>query len=286
MSTLLTLLPLLAFAPQTSEIEFVGEEIMLPMDLSTGHVAVMVRINGSEPLLFQVDTYASIDACIDDDLAASLGLETVGTTSNSDGVATREKRLVEIEELQCGGATFRNLRTLVDDYDWIKRSDGKRVSGLLGFTAFRDLLVTFDYPAEVLVLRQGNLDPQTPHVIPFTDPSGAPDIDLMFRGSALRFGIDTGHQSALSLNRSDAESLGLGDSLELMGQGRSAYSTFSIWGASYPEVVGFAGHSLRDLKLRFVEGKARRLLGYELLKDYAMTFDQERKLVLLVAADS
>ena len=282
MHALLILLPLFASSVGTPDIEFLGEDVMLPMDLSTGHAAVTVRINGGEPLLFQVDTYATIDACIDDDVAAALGLVTVGTVQNSDGMTTRQKNIVEIERLQCGGATFRNLRTLVDDYDWIKRSDGKKVSGLIGFTAFKDLLVTFDYPVAALVLQRGNLEAEAPHVIPFTTPRGGPDIDLVLGEQRWSFGIDTGHPSALSMLKSDAADLGLEESLTLLGQSRSVYSSFSIWGARSPLPVEFAGHRIDDLNLLFVEGKVNRLIGYDLLKQYTMTFDQERKLVSFV----
>lgn len=278
MNALLTLLPLM-FSPATdSGLELAADEVSIPVRLDSGHVAVEVVIDGHK-LLFQVDTYASIEACLDDDVAKTLGLQQIGTVQNSDGVQVHEKPLVEIERLQCGGAVFSNLRALVADYDWIKRPDGRQVAGLLGFPAFREVLLTFDYPERKLVLHKGQLDPDAPHVVPYYAPNGAPDIELVLGGEALRLGIDTGCRSALRLRREDERLLDLIAEPKVVGKSRTVHAAYTIWGARLKGDLSLADHSIGSFEVIFSDAGAHRLIGYEAFKPFAMTFDQRQQLV-------
>ena len=285
---LLTSLVLLAAPalPQSSaEFELAQDKVELELDLSTGHAALMVSIDGAEPVLFQVDTYASIEACIDDDVAKKLGLTKVGTALNSDGRNVRSKDIVRIDQLDLGAAQFLGVTALVDDYDWIVREDGKKVSGLLGFTLFKELLLTFDYPGSKLILSRGELKPDAPHVIPYESTSGSPDIRVQVGEQEFLFGIDTGAKQALSLDRKDAESLQLASELKQVASGRTAYTEFKIWHASLADQVLLAGHKLDDVVASFSGGATRRLIGYGAFKHLAMTFDQKRQLVRFVAPE-
>lgn len=147
------------------------------MDHATMHASVMVLVNGKGPYLFQVDTYHSGEMSIDDDLVEKLGLVKTGTVLNSDGQRAAERDIVRVEELRLGGATLAGLNAMVGDYDWIDRPDGQQVDGVLGFASFRDLLLTFDYPGNRLVLSREKLSPENTHTIPFSaENSGSPDI--------------------------------------------------------------------------------------------------------------
>lgn len=265
-------------AQPTVEVVLQDAQVVLPADLSTGHIAVTVKINGSEPMLFQVDTYASIDACIDDDVAKALGLPVVGTTLNSDGVTTRTKELARIDQLECGGATFKNLLTLIDDYDWIRRRDGKQVAGLLGFTAFRDLLLTIDYPGNRLVLERGALGEGESNVIAYTSQNGSPDVMLRVGDKEFLFALDTGSGSGLMMFRDDTKHLDLAGDLQQAGASRTVYGTRNLWSGRLSGDVGIGGHKIENPDLLFQEeGQGLRLLGRGILGRYAVSFDQQNQ---------
>jgi hypothetical protein len=262
-----------AVLPQAAEIQLADERVVVPMSHANRNVAVTVVIDG-RPYAFQVDTYASIDACIDDDLAAALGLEKLRTTTNSDGRSKRTRDIVNIPKLQLGGVAWTDMQALVDDYDWLKTASGGRVHGLLGFPAFRDVLLTFDYPADQLVFERGTLSANAPFSMPFEGSGRAPDIWLELDDRRLQFGIDTGHSGSLSLQLSDADELSLMEDPVVIGRARTVYSDFEILGAYLADAVDLAGHPLRSPHVAFSKGAARRLLGYDALRPFAVTFDQ------------
>ncbi|MFT7462040.1 MAG: hypothetical protein ACI9EF_000377 [Pseudohongiellaceae bacterium] len=268
-----------ALMAQSAQAELSTPVVVIPMDHSSGHVVVDVYIGDKGPYLFQVDTYASIDACLDDDVARELGFPVVGTTLNSDGHNTTTRNLVSIPELRLGGATFKDARTLVDDYGWIGERNGRSVDGLLGFTLFRELMLTFDYPNSQLVLSHEIMSAEATHSIPFRTPSGSPDIEISMGDTTLEFGIDTGLGGALSLHKEDADVLPLAGELKVIGQARTVYSTFDIYGGELEQSATLAGHSLEDLSVTFTEGAGRRLLGHEVLKHFAVSFDQRSQRV-------
>lgn len=283
--TALLILSVLAPAPAPDlEVDLSQDVVVVPFDHTSRHVAVEVRINGKGPFRFQVDTYATIDACIDDDVAEELGLKTVRTVTNSDGRTSQERAVVSIEELTLGGATFRDMDALVDDYDWI--AGGERgVDGLIGFDAFRDLLVTFDYPRSRLVLTRGRIEPDAPHAIPLLLSNGAPDVHLVVGDRRLLFGLDTGASSSLALFKQDAEVLPLSGALREVGRGRTVYSEFIVYGAQLAVPVTFAGQTLERPEVTFSEGSSKRLVGYGLFRGFEVTFDTRSRLVRFVRPD-
>lgn len=271
-------------APRASALHPAGvhlgdSPIVVPMDHSSGHVVVDVYLGDKGPYLFQVDTYASIGACLDDDLAEELGLSVVGTTLNSDGRNVHTRNLVSIPTLRLGDATFTDVVTLVDDYGWIGTRNGRTVDGLLGFALFSELLLTFDYPGSRLVIGLGGLDEDAPHSMPIELTSGSPDIRLQIGEVSALVGIDTGHGGRLALDLEDAGRMPLTAEPEVVGQARSVYSTFDVYGATLAQPVMLAGHRLDALQVTFTEGSQRGLMGHDILQGYVVSFDQRSRRV-------
>ncbi len=256
------------------------------MDHGSGHVVVDVFLGDRGPYLFQVDTYASIGACLDDDLARELALPVSGTTQNSDGHRTVERDLVDIPELRLGDAVFRDVRTLVDDYDWIGTRGGRRVRGLLGFPLFRDRLLTFDYPGSRLVLERGALEADDPDVVPYRATTGSPDVPLTIGDRSIHAGVDTGHGGALIVPRSLGDELTFASELRPVGTARTAYGTREILGAPLAEPLVLARARFLDVPVHVWSGGERALLGHGLLSGLVVTFDQTRRLARFVASSA
>jgi hypothetical protein len=262
-----------------AEVELGDPVVVVPMSHEHGHITVDVTLDGKGPFLFQLDTYASGQAYVDDDFAEAMGLPVVGTTRNSDGRNVMTRDLVRVDRLELGGAVFTDVRTMVDDYDWIGTRGGRKVQGLLGFELFRELLLTLDYPKSRIVLEAGALDGEDSHVMAYVSTTGSPDVQVVVGGVELLVGIDTGHDGSLMLHTRDADELALAGPLEKVGTARTAYTTFDLFSQELEGPVGLAGHELTGIDPLFSEGASGRLLGAELLKPFAVTFDQERMLV-------
>lgn len=272
-----------AAAQETAKVPPVGERerpapIVVPIDHANGHICVDVWIGDRGPFLFQVDTYASFKVCVDDDFARELGLEVVGTTMNSDGIKSIARDLVEVPGLRIGEQEFPATKALVDDYDWVG-GDEYKLCGLLGFPLFQKLLWSIDYPNSQLILAEGSLKRGDPHCMTFSKRSGAPDIFLELDGERVRFGIDTGLESAMMLLSSDVKRFDFVEQPAVIGSAQSAYSTFDIYGGTLAQPFEFAGHAVADLDVTLREGEGLRLIGRELMKPYVVTFDQRSRLV-------
>jgi hypothetical protein len=177
-----------------ADVELAEDPVIVPMTHGTKHATVEVFVNGRGPYLFQVDTYHSGEASVDHELVRELGLVKTGTIMNSDGQTSMERDVVAVDELRLGGATFRELTAWTGDYEWIERPDGGQVQGILGFALFAELLLTYDYPGNRLILGRGGLTAEDAHTIPFSvADSGSPDIRLKLDDRELVFGIDTGN---------------------------------------------------------------------------------------------
>lgn len=258
---------------------------LVPMDHSSGHIQVEVWIGGEGPFLFQVDTYASMDACIDQAFADRMSFPRIGRAPNSDGVTTRMKDYVRIDSLRLGEANFDGARALVDDYGWVAE-DGRPIQGLLGFSLFRELLWTIDYPRSRLVLRRGFFPKDASNCVTYSTPTGSPDIELSLGGEPVVFGIDTGFGGTMLLSVQEHGELALtGERLEV-GSGRSAYSTFKIYAGTLAGGVGLAGHSIEPPRVLFRDDEAKALIGRDLLLGYEVTFDPSTKRVRFALPES
>jgi hypothetical protein len=113
----------------------------------------------------------------------------------------------------------------------------------------------------------------------YTTTSGSPDVVLKIGGTPLLFGLDTGSSSNLILHLEDAETLALEAPPEPRGRYRTVYSEGVIYHGTLAVPCELAGHVLSEQPVQFFEGRAQRLLGYGVLRAFAVTFDQERRLV-------
>lgn len=151
------------------------------MDLDYGKPYIQVMINGKGPFRFVVDTGTGGDAMVTPALASQLGLPAVGQASLSDpsGIGGKSAPIVLIDSLEFAGLTFANIRAL--DHPFF--AEAGDCDGILGFTLFRDFLLTLDFPNRLVTLSAGQLTPDGGHtVLPFRMPDGVPIAMLKVDG--------------------------------------------------------------------------------------------------------
>ncbi len=271
--------PMAGVAPvESTGLKLDAEVVAVPMDHAGGHIRVDVWIDGKGPYLFQVDTYASGVAYLDDDFAQEMGFPEVDTTINSDGIAKRRKSVVQIGQLKLGGATLTKVRAMVDDYHGVGNG-GPRMCGLIGFAFFRDVLLTIDYPGNQLVLAKAELPKSEPHSIPYESTNGSPDVRLRIGTQEVLFGIDTGMAGNMMLGLADADRLELNQAPVQVGRANSVYTQFDVYQSTLMQSVHLAGHEIKGLEVLFFDPPMKPLIGRGLLKPYAVTFDQKQRRV-------
>lgn len=263
-------------------VELAAPQVELPLDHRNGHANIAVMLGDQGPFDFQFDTYCSIGATIDQALAKDLELPVIGQIPNSDGSKIVMRDVVWIGELSFGGVSLRNVQAMVDDYSFVPTPGGS-LKGLIGFPALRSKLVTFDYPGNVLRVGEGELSAEDPGVLPFLLQTGCPDLHLEIGGEQVVVGIDTGSSSGLLLDTRVAERLGLTDSLITHGQAKTVYSTHDLMRGILPKSIDLAGYSIEPRTALFFDlPEVRGLLGYQILRSFAVTFDGKGKLVRFV----
>ena len=147
--------------------------IVVPFPECGSTVLLPVRVNGSEPRLFILDSGANSIA-LEHRFADSLGLRPTGAGSASGagaGPVPIRRYPRDSVEFEVAGVSFRSDHAISIDLSNQPGILGYSVAGVLGSDFFRRVTVEIDYDAHVVRLH----DPEG-----FTPPSGARSIPLTF----------------------------------------------------------------------------------------------------------
>lgn len=159
---------------------------------------VEVRINGSKPLHFGLDTGAAPAFFITPERSTELALPVVGhrvihTSDKQANSATDAADVVRSSDLNLAGHRFLNVEGVV--------LPEKNHDGTLGISLFHDVLLTLDYPCDRLIVSDGDLPiPNGRDVIAYTTDPGStfaplrvsPTVSLQLAGHPLSAILDTG----------------------------------------------------------------------------------------------
>lgn len=259
-----------------------AREHVTHIDLNQGVPLVKVRINGQGPFTFVVDTGTNGEAIIAPRLVARLGLVPQGRKNITDlgGHAVRSLDEVVLNNLSVAGAEFHAVRAAVSDLP-----DGDSVlDGLLGFSLFRSTLLTLDYPHRRLAIGDGSLaGSMDPHVLPMRTPNGMPLVAISIRGAPVETEIDSGALQ-LSIPASLAARMRFTGGIETVAYGRTQVSSFELRGGTLEGSVQFAGFQFDEPWLEVNPIFSIANLGSAALRDFAVTFDQQSKLLRFAAA--
>lgn len=248
-----------------------------PIELSRGKPFVMIEINGKGPYRFVIDTGTGAQAFVTPALAQQLGLPTAGEAHLSDPSrqTAQSVRMVQIQALQVAGVQFNNVRAVVHS---LNRGDGT-CDGLLGFTLFRDYLLTLDFPNREMILSTGSLQPDGGNlVLPFQMPQGMPIIAMRVGNLKVDAEIDSGGEG-LSLPQQIAPRLKYLRDPTVVGLGESLSTKFQIKTAKLASDVYFGDFSFARPCVQINAAFPLANFGSGPMKDFVLTFDQKNLLV-------
>jgi len=124
-----------------------------------GLVSLPVRVNGSEPMWFALDSGASFGFVLDSRRAKDLRLKLQGNLTGTGGAGPNpyEISLASGVSIDLGGLKFNDQMVHVISLESLEAIGGSRLDGLVGIELFTRYVVELDYAAHQVTLR----DPRT-----------------------------------------------------------------------------------------------------------------------------
>jgi hypothetical protein len=242
---------------------------------------VMVMVNGKGPFRFVIDTGTGGEAFVSAGLVAELGIPKSGQIRLNDpsGLGGQRVPTVVLDSLQIAGVEFTGVKAAVHD---IGNGEGS-CQGLLGFTLFRDYLLTLDYPNHRMSLTPGSLTPDGEQsVLPFRMPDGIPIVTIAIGGTRIDAQLDSGG-AGLSLPRQLTSQLKFASQFASLSSSHSLSTRFMVVGATLDGDVSLGSYTFRRPFVEINPAFPVANFGSCPMQGFAVTFDQKNGLVRLNA---
>lgn len=198
-------------------------------------------------------------------------------------VTSRRRGRVRFAEARIGGHALGPLPARLIPMQSLSRAVGREIDGILGFPAFRDVLLTLDYPAAEVRVATGRLPPADGReVFRYTTRARRPHLPVEVGGRRIELLLDSGSTGRFLLRPADP--------VRWRVPPRAARVTVGIGFAAIDDSGRMEG-ALRFGPLRFEEpivtvAGRERLAGWQVLRHFSLTFDQLRRRVRMVAPRS
>lgn len=261
--------------------ELSDDLIAVPAQVIGNHFVVEAKWDKRGPWNFLVDTGSSV-TLVSREFArrnasgkASAGAPLVRVTS-ADGNSTLLSG-VTIRRIELAGAQFSNVQALVRDFDDISAHLGIKIDGVLAFSLFRNTVFTLDYPDSKLLIASAAESPPLPGAtIRFNNDQRTPLIPIKVGETTLIALIDSGSDGPLLLNPSGLD-------LRFSTTPRPGTVVGTLTG-NRPQEIGRLASTLTLGAYLFPEPIVEltdqlSALGGEILRQFAVTFDQSQNQV-------
>jgi predicted aspartyl protease len=249
-----------------------------------GKPYVMVTINGRGPFRFVIDTGTGGDALVTPELAAELALPSVGqaTLSDPSGQGGKKVSIVRIDSLNLAGVEFTNIRAVTHTF----YAEAGTAQGLLGFTLFRNYLLTLDFPARRVRLATGALTPDgEKSVLPFRLQAGVPVARLKVDGlEPVEAQLDSGG-GGLVLPEQLAARLKYDVAPVAYAEGQSICTKFEIKAAKLGSDVKLGRYTFTHPFIEIHPAFPLVNFGSPPMQMFSITFDQKNLLVRFEATE-
>jgi hypothetical protein len=197
-----------------------------------------------------------------------------------------ELEAITLRRLTLGDAHFDRVPALIFDFTELSSHLGVAIDGIIGFPVFRNTLLTLDYPGSRLIIGPypavyAPLPKQTSRVstIPFNNQQGTPLIPIQMGNESFIVLIDSGSDGSLTINPAGlhpqfANGPRVGTMVSsLQGDRRQLTGRLS-------QTVLIGGLTVEQPIVDLTDQLSS--IGGELLRHFAVTFDQRRNQVTLV----
>jgi hypothetical protein len=258
-----------------------ADSLTLPSHRCANYFLIDARLNGRGPFTFILDTGSS-QTVVSPRVAEMLKDDSRPVDMYAEGSQGRHQdvsSVIIVRDLQIGDAQLSGFEAITLDLTRIQATLGANVDGILGYPAFRDVLLTVDYPASAVRIARGDLPrPDGRTIVPLTN-SDRPTVDVKIGSRRRSLMLDTGKAGAFSISDFDQQSFANPPITIALGV---------AVGGSYEMRSGRLDNDilLGDITFRrpIVErSSSSDLFGAEALKTFAVTIDQRNRRVQFAA---
>jgi hypothetical protein len=252
-----------------------------PLELINDKPYVAVMVNGRGPFRFLIDTGTGGQALISPEIADGLSLPVVGHARLMDPSGKGEQRseILLIRSMKIAGMEFAEIKAIRHRL----YGEEENCQGVLGFTLFKDYLLTLDYPGRKLVLTQGAIkekEDEGGSVLTFRMPDGVPIVPLRVDGQHVEAQIDSGG-TGLSLPQHVARGLKFVSTPVEFGSGESLATRFQIKAARLRPDVRLGRYTFRQAFVEINPAFPLVNVGSTPLANFVVTFDQAKMMLRL-----
>jgi len=250
-----------------------------PMELMYDKPYASVMVNGHGPFRFLIDTGTGTQALVSPDLADALAMPVVGHARLTDpsGLGKQRSEVVLIRSLRIAGVEFAEVKAIRHKL----YGEGENCQGVLGFTLFKENLLTLNFPERRIVLARGEIEQDgSGSVLPFRMPDGVPIVALRIDGKHVDAQIDSGG-TGLSLPEPVAAHLKFLSTPIAFGNGESLATRFQIKAARLRPDVRLGRYSFRQAFVEINPAFPLVNVGSTPLAKFVVTFDQAKMLIRL-----
>ena len=247
------------------------------MDVIHGKPYVMVMVNGKGPFRFVVDTGTGGQALITPALADQLQMPVLGQARLVDpsGQGRQHSQILFIQSLSIGAVEFTDIKAIRHPL----AGEDESCMGLLGFTLFRDYLLTLDFPNRSLTLAQGGLSSDGDQsVLAFRMPDGVPLVPLRIGNLHVEAQLDSGGVG-LTLPEHLASQLRFASTPVVYANGESLATRFQLKAAKLGTDVSIGRYTFAQPMVEIHPAFPLVNLGACPMQHFAITFDQKNLLV-------
>jgi hypothetical protein len=234
-------------------------------------------LNGRGPFTMILDTGAS-QTVVSPRVADILRADTRPANMYAEGAQGKRQdvdRILAVRSLTIGGAELRGFDAISLDLSRIQATLGSSVDGILGHAAFRDVLLTVDYPNSSIRVAAGSLpSPDGRRVLALAD-SDAPMLDARFAGRSRRFLLDTGKADAFSVHDFDRQPFA--NPPAIVAQGIAIGGTYTLRAGRLDGDIALG--DITFIRPVIESSDTSDLIGAEALKSFTMILDQRHRRV-------
>ena len=270
--------------PPPGRTTFESPLVILPAQSIGNFLVIEAKWDRFGPYHFLIDTGSSVTLVTPTLARRYPGRTPILTTAPRVRVAAEDGTITELpsgwlRQLELGAARFEEVPVVLYDCAALSAHLGIRIDGVLGFPLFRAALLTLDYPRSRVLLQPAKTTAIPPGVvIPFDGLRKTPVIPMRLGDRSVVTLIDSGSDAAFSLNPAG---------LDLR------YAQPPRAGATIGTIAGDRTQQIGRIEERIALGDYQferpivdltdelSAVGGAVLRNFAVTFDQERDRVML-----
>ena len=251
----------------------------VPLQTGDGMPTLEVMINGQGPFLFGFDTGAQADPRIDASLVEKFNLKPTGQVQATDPSRRnfQTSQTYKLDSLSLGNLRLTDVTVVSRE---LKNSPRPlKLDGILGLNAFKDYLVTLDFPGKKLRLDKGELPKSDgAEILDYKNEAGIATTELTVADKKIKARLDSGNAiGAFVFPTAFAEKLNLAGEARVVGRARSATGDMEIKQVQIKDVIKLGRHEFPDATIVYPALGDMANVGFKTLSQFVITFDQQHE---------